>query len=123
MAWVLLLAACGQPPGPTGPTAQVEAVGSNPLLDAAEPSADETSFAGVIHQRLAAGGYSYLEVRTADGGIHWVATLGPGADVGDQVGVRVFAAHDDFDSRRLGRRFDRVLFGSVHPQLEQGRPS
>jgi len=98
------LAACGGNEG-TG--------GGNPLLHSQDVAPSEASFRGHVRQRISAGGYSYLEIDDGSA-VHWVATMGRGVDEGRAVTVRTFAARDDFASRRLGRSFDRVLFGVVH---------
>jgi hypothetical protein len=86
---------------------------ANPLLGTRAPTPSEREFGGVVTDRLAAGGYTYVAIARDDGGPSWVATMGRGADVGRRVRVEAFAAADDFHSRRLGRRFARVLFGVV----------
>lgn len=73
------------------------------------PTTDEKSLAGVVTERLAAGSYSYLRL---DGG-DWIATTGDPAQVGQRVQVQSFGTREDFESPRLGRRFDRVVFGIV----------
>lgn len=75
----------------------------------AAPAADERSLDGVVTERLAAGRYSYLHL---DGG-DWIATTGDPAQVGQRVHVQSFGARENFESPRLGRRFDRVVFGIV----------
>lgn len=89
---------------------------SNPLADSSFPAAAERAFRGVVEERIGAGGYSYLAVAREDGRATWVATMGPGATVGDHVSVEGFAAHDDFHSSRLDRDFGRVVFGIVTPE-------
>jgi hypothetical protein len=98
----------GSPPGAT------PAGRANPLFGAAEPAATERTFAGRVLERLPAGGYSYLAVDRGDSSPPtWVATMGRGAEVGTRVRVEGFAAQDQFHSRRLDRRFDRIVFGVV----------
>lgn len=94
-----------EPSAPTPPPA-------SPLgtLDPPAPGAAELS--GTVVERLAAGRYHYLRIRSADTD-RWIATMGAGADVGARVVVRSFGLRRDFDSPRLGRRFDELTFGSV----------
>lgn len=87
---------------------------SNPLATAQAPAQAESNFVGVVRERLPAGSYAYLAVDDA-GTRRWVATMGAGAPSGTQVQVRAYAVADDFHSRRLDRRFDRVVFGAVEP--------
>jgi hypothetical protein len=113
---ILALTGCGEAPvaeasGP--PPGATPAQSANPLARAAEPTATERSFSGHVTERLAAGGYSYIAIDRGEGRSTWVATMGRGADVGARVRVEGFAAQDEFHSRRLDRRFDRIVFGVV----------
>ena len=105
---------CSQPasPAPTPADASPARV-AHPLVDARAPTPSEREFAGVVTARLDAGGYTYVAIDRDDGGPSWVATMGRGADVGRHVQVEAFAASEDFHSRRLDRRFARILFGVV----------
>jgi hypothetical protein len=86
---------------------------ANPLLAAERPGPTERAFGGQVTERLEAGGYSYLAVDRGSGSWTWVATMGRGAEVGTRVRVEGFAAQDSFHSRRLDRRFERIVFGVV----------
>ncbi len=98
----------------SGPvTRAVAALRANPLLGATEPTTAERSFAGEVVEQLPAGGYTYVAVDRGQGDATWVATMGAGAEVGTRVRVEGFAAQDQFHSRRLARRFDRIVFGVV----------
>ncbi len=79
-------------------------------LEAPEPGAAELT--GTVTERLTAGSYSYLRIQDA-GDERWIATMGAGAEVGARVIVRSFGTRRDFESPRLGRRFDELTFGSV----------
>ena len=100
------------PPAPE-PVDASPAPAVSPLVDARTPAPSERAFAGVVTSRLDAGGYTYVAIDRDDGGSAWVATMGGGPDVGRRVDVEAFAASEDFHSRRLDRRFARVLFGVV----------
>jgi hypothetical protein len=85
----------------------------NPLLQyALEPSAS-FGFTGHVEERVGAGSYLYLRVRDPAGARHWVATLTSTASTADEVKVRIFARADEFHSKRLGRDFSPLLFGTV----------
>ena len=86
---------------------------ANPLFSAGLPAEGESSFAGEVVEQLPAGGYTYVAVDRGQGETTWVATMGDGAEVGTRVHVEGFAAQDEFHSRRLDRRFDRIVFGVV----------
>lgn len=85
---------------------------SNPLQG--EASRATLRLEGRVVERLPAGMYLYLRVRSGEVE-HWVVTLGatapPPADV--QVQIEGFARARDFHSRRLNRVFDDLWFGSV----------
>lgn len=81
---------------------------SSPIGQLQPPTAADRQIEGVVAERLAAGRYSYLRVDDV-----WIATTDDLARVGDRVRVQGFGARTDFESPRLGRRFDRVVFGLV----------
>ncbi|EPX61855.1 hypothetical protein D187_010474 [Cystobacter fuscus DSM 2262] len=92
---------------------QTRSLGDNPLSRHALAPSDQMRLTGFVEERLPAGSYLYLRVRTPDGSRHWVATLSTAASRESAVQVQVFARADDFHSRRLGRDFSPLLFGSV----------
>ena len=74
---------------------------------------DET-LSGTVKQRLDAGHYRYLRVDPPARRPVWVVVMnGRQAAVTDRVRVRVFGKADGFVSRRLGRTFERLRFGSL----------
>lgn len=81
---------------------------ASPIGQLQAPSAADREIEGIVAERLAAGRYSYLRVDDV-----WIATTGDEARVGDHVRVQGFGARTDFESPRLGRRFDRLVFGLV----------
>lgn len=88
---------------------------SMPSMDGDVPPGLQ-AFDGTVKQQLKAGHYRYLDLSVADGRRVWVATMGAGAPVGSSVAVRAYSAAHDFQSRRLKRRFDQLLFGQVSPK-------
>ena len=95
--------------------APVEAPPRSPFAVIPEPpNTDEQAFSGVVREVRPAGSYVYLAVETASGASRWVATHAKATvPEGSEVDVRSFAARTDFESPRLGRTFDRLLFGIV----------
>jgi len=87
----------------------VDAAPASPMGGLQAPSAAEKELEGTVTERLAAGRYSYLRLD----GDAWIATSGDPAQVGQRVHVQSFGTREDFESPRLGRRFDRVVFGIV----------
>lgn len=93
----------------------------SPLVDAEEPDEALRDFDGVVRTRLVAGSYLYFEVEADDGAKRWVATLKTSdALEADRVEVSSYAARSDFESKRLGRRFERLLFGRVKKADSEG---
>lgn len=84
-----------------------------PLADMTPPAAGDERFDGVVEERLEAGSYAYLAVRTADARLRWVATMGEGRPLGTHVVVRSMGTRTDFRSRRLDRTFSELVFGVV----------
>lgn len=83
----------------------------NPFATHALTSPFET--AGVVVERVPAGGYLYLKLRDVAGAESWVVTLSRTAPADGDVRVTVFARADTFSSKRLGRTFEPLLFGAV----------
>ncbi len=114
-------AACSSPPAPTAEeprsspttaTTPSPAIAASPMGTLAAPEPGAAELTGTVTERLTAGSYSYLRIHDA-GDERWIATMGAGADVGARVIVRSFGTRRDFESPRLGRRFDELTFGSV----------
>jgi len=83
-----------------------------PLADMTPPPAGDERFEGVVEQRLEAGAYAYLAVRSGDA-LRWVATMGEGRPPGTRVVVKSMGTRTDFFSRRLDRTFSELVFGVV----------
>lgn len=113
---ILALTGCSKAPEPETsepPPDPQPALSANPLAEAAAPTDADRNFAGQVVERLDAGGYTYVAVDRGEGRSTWVATMGRGAEVGSRVRVEGFGVKEDFHSRRLDRRFDRIVFGVV----------
>lgn len=115
----VVMAACQNLASPE-PSAVVEAPTAaalsggphSPLAGLEAPVAGHREWTGIVAEQLSAGRYRYLRV-DEQGTSHWVATTGVGPNVGERVHVRSYGTRHDFDSTRLGRRFDELVFGSV----------
>lgn len=70
---------------------------------------------GVVVESIPAASYRYVHLIDADGRDTWVVGLGIGARVGDVVSFQPIATSRDFESPRLGRRFDRLVFVASLP--------
>ncbi|MCH9683336.1 MAG: hypothetical protein K0V04_18010 [Deltaproteobacteria bacterium] len=102
------------PPTPPEPDAAVQGERvQGPPSGLIPPAEGRRQLVGVIEERLPAGGYLYLRLQPEDGASQWVVTLGGSAGVGSRVEVDNLGSRRDFHSRRLGRRFDDLVFGVV----------
>jgi hypothetical protein len=88
------------------------AVPGNPLLSLQRPASD-ARLRGVVEQRLWAGSYTYLAVRTEQRALRWAVTMGHGEPEGARVSVRSLGQRADFYSPRLRRHFPDLVFGLV----------
>jgi hypothetical protein len=70
---------------------------------------------GRVEQRVAAGGYTYLALKTEAAELLWAVTMGRGEPVGTRVSVRSMGHAFDFYSPRLQRTFSHLVFGIVSP--------
>ena len=105
---ILIILALGPP---LGACAKEDNGSGPPAMDELDV---ERVFAGQVLQRIRTGSYAYLEVRIPSGEKRWVVTLGQGAPTGSEVEVRAFGVRHDFESKRLGRTFEHLVFGMVH---------
>ena len=87
--------------------------GHNPLAQLVRDVVDERPIEGRVEQRLAAGGYTYLALRTRAEEPLWAVTMGSGAPPGTRVRVRSMGHSENFYSRRLDRTFSLLVFGIV----------
>jgi len=90
-----------------------DAKSENPLTTLARAPAETPLVHGVVEQRLAAGPYTYLGVRTSERALRWAATMGRGASLGTRVAVRTLAQSEHFHSARLDRDFEDLSFAIV----------
>ncbi|MBC8070726.1 MAG: hypothetical protein IAG13_20515 [Deltaproteobacteria bacterium] len=108
------------------PVAAADTPAASPFAGLRAPDPEHASLTGTVVERLSAGRYTYLQI-DVDGVGRWVATTGEGASVGQLVRVRSFGSRRDFESPRLGRRFDELVFGSVvlaeHPVASPTSPT
>ena len=115
------LACRAKAPEPTpGPASPAEAAAA---LTAPAPSAEDRAvaaaevhtpevLAGTVLEAKDAGGYTYLHVQTPDGPA-WAAVDKATVKKGARVRVASSVVMDGFESRTLGRRFDRIVFGTL----------
>jgi hypothetical protein len=95
-------------------TAPDEAPGdTNPLASLVRSAVDEPPLYGRVEQRISAGSYTYLGLRTVRDELRWTVTMGRGESEGTEVSVRKLGFSPRFFSKRLQREFPDLVFGIV----------
>lgn len=79
---------------------------------AAAPAAPAAPLAGKVLEVQAAGGYTYLRLQTAQGET-WAAVQAAGVARGAQVSIANPLVMEKFQSKALGRSFERIVFGTL----------
>jgi hypothetical protein len=83
---------------------------AGPAQAAPEPGPGLT---GIVLEAMNAGGYTYLRLKTADGGEVWAAVNESKVNKGDQVTVLNPMTMTNFESKTLGRTFAKIYFGTL----------
>jgi hypothetical protein len=78
----------------------------------AAPLEDPSSVSGTVVETLDASGYTYLRLETKDGEV-WAAVKKTSVTAGTAVTIVGVSRMDGFESKSLGRTFDRIWFGSL----------
>jgi major membrane immunogen (membrane-anchored lipoprotein) len=128
LAAALLLAACGkepdmivsaatQAPVPKGVTEASALPAGHPDISPVankQPAvaAPAGALTGKVIETMNAGGYTYLNLQTTQGTM-WSAVREFKAKKGDIVSVNAEMTMENFESKTLGRKFDRIVFGSL----------
>jgi len=87
---------------------------SNPFSAHALPPEQRGWLEGWVEERLVAGSYVYLRVRTTEpAAVTWVASLAVTTPALPHVRILVLGRAQQFHSRRLLRDFEPLLFGAV----------
>lgn len=117
---LLALIACDRPSGelsavPVSPAApateQAPAAAVHGGAAIAAPTA-EGGLGGVVAERIDAAGYTYLRLKTGDGEA-WAAVPVTDVAVGAQVTISSPMPMQDFESKTLNRKFERIYFGTL----------
>jgi hypothetical protein len=87
----------------------------NPLASLVRSAPDAGPLVGVVEERISAGSYAYLALRTPAGARRWTVTMGRGQPAGARVRVRSLGHSERFYSKRLARTFPDLVFGVVSP--------
>ena len=94
------LAACAKPAAAPKAVHQQLPVGSSQAIE------------GEVLERLDAGGFTYLRLKT-DKGERWLVTSPVETKVGEKVSASAGMVVEKFESKSLNRTFDNIVFGSV----------
>lgn len=78
----------------------------------AAPAEDPLSVKGTVLESMDAGAYTYLKLKTADGEV-WAAVAKTTVKTGTDVTITGISRMDGFESKTLGRTFDRIWFGAL----------
>lgn len=111
LAAAVALTACKKQEAPLEPAAAAAPAGQAPAA-APPPAAAADTIKGKILEKINASNYSYLRLQTASGEI-WAAVPVTPAEVGAEVTVAQPMAMDGFESKTLGRKFDKLVFGTL----------
>jgi hypothetical protein len=87
-------------------------------LRAALPSSPQPHgnvVSGTVAETMNSGGYTYLRLTTADGD-KWAAVPETKIEKGSTANVSVQMVMENFDSKTLNRKFDRIIFGNIGQQ-------
>lgn len=80
--------------------------------NSAAPAPQAGRMIGTVLEVLDAGGYTYLRLGT-QGGERWAAVVQTKVVKGEVAGVDVQMTMENFESKSLGRTFDRIAFGTM----------
>lgn len=83
------------------------------------PSANANAIRGTVAEKIDAGQYSYLRLRTGSGEV-WTAVLKTDKKVGDSAAVVNAAWMENFKSATLNRTWEKIAFGSLEDAAAQG---
>ncbi len=106
---VAVLAACS---GKTQPAAAATTAQPPATAPKAKPQQAANLTTGKIIETINAAGYTYVHFATAEGE-KWAAVRETQLKKGDDVTIAVEMVAENFESKTLGRKFDKIIFGSV----------
>jgi hypothetical protein len=109
----LLLASCSGADAKAAADAKnpAKAQPQNALPSDLTPS-DGPQATGTVEETLDAGGYTYVRLKTPGGEV-WAAVAQAVLAKGSEITVGNAMWMENFESKTLNRKFDRILFGSV----------
>lgn len=102
---IALIAACKKAPPPAPQPAR-------PVQTAATAAASSDAIRGTVAEKIDAGQYSYLKLRTGSGEV-WTAVPQTDKATGAEVAVVNVAWMMNFESKTLNRTWERIAFGTL----------
>ena len=113
---VLVMAGCAPAPAPAA-SASAQAPAVQPVAatmpQAVPPAAGSPDrLSGAVLETLDSGGYTYLKIATEKGEV-WAAVKQAKIKAGENATVLGSLWMDNFESKTLDRKFDRILFGAL----------
>jgi hypothetical protein len=116
IALLAVSAACNKQQPAPAPSAGAAAA------SAAASAVDANAIRGTISEKIDAGQYSYLKLRTGSGEV-WTAVLKTDKKVGDSAAVVNAAWMQNFKSATLNRTWERIAFGALEEAAPQSAGS
>lgn len=98
----------GSPEGATAPAMPP----GHPETGAPAAAGPETVLTGTVVETMDSGGYTYMKLKTTGGEV-WSAVNAAKVAKGQTVHVANPMPMDGFESKTLGRKFDRIFFGTL----------
>ena len=102
--------------GASGKTDAAALASHQPIVPAGAAQAAPESgprLTGTVLESMNAAGYTYLRLKTAEGGEVWAAVNETKVNKGDQVTIQNPMMMTDFESKTLGRKFPKIYFGTL----------
>ena len=84
----------------------------HPETGAPAAASPETVLTGTVVETMDSGGYTYMKLKTTGGEV-WSAVNAAKVTAGQTVHVANPMPMDGFESKTLGRKFDRIFFGTL----------
>lgn len=96
--------------GAAAPATRVE----SGVVPAAAPAAavNSAQVTGKVLETMDAAGYTYVRVKTADGE-KWAAVSAAKIEKGSTVTINEQMTAENFESKTLNRKFDKIIFGTI----------
>ena len=106
----LVAVACGRETAASSPAPRASSAAGAAAAPAPAAALDRIS--GTVIETMDSGGYTYVRLKSANGEA-WAAVSQAKVERGAELTVVGSAWMENFESKTLGRKFDRILFGSL----------